>query len=406
MDRHLMSGAFSAAVEACNPEDAVASTMTDPAVTTILAAAERVIVVAIGKAAPAMSRGVERVVPRVSGIAVSDHVEECPIELIVGDHPVPGGRSLIGGERVLQAVREAGSSDAVLFLISGGGSALVESLVPGVALADLATTTRVLIEGGVPIEEINEVRASLSEVKAGRLAAAAGTSRIATFVLSDVVGGGPEVVASGPSIPSELGGKAHQILDRAGLSEQVPESVLEAIAARRAAVLPISQPVIEVGSTVRSAAEAQAWLESMGVASTILTTELVGPTDRAVGKLLGAVDDDSVVIASGETIVEVSGEGLGGRNQHAALAASIAIEGTDLVFAAFGTDGRDGPTEAAGGIVDGGSAGRMRTAGIDPEAAFERCDSYHALEASGDLVISGPTGTNVADLWIVGRSKG
>lgn len=406
MDRQLMRGAFDAAIEACNPEEAVAMAMADPAIASVVDGADRVVVVAIGKAAAAMARGVARVVPGVSGIAVSDHAEDCPIELIIGDHPVPGDASLAGGERVLRTVREAGQGDAVLFLISGGGSALVESLVPGVSLEDLAATTRVLIEGGVPIEEINEVRASLSMVKAGRLAAAAGSRSIASFVLSDVVGEGPEVVASGPSIPSVLGTRASAIIERPGVSEHLPDPVLDAVVALRDPVAPIAQPIVEVGSTVRSAAAARAWLESKGLEVTVLTTELVGPTERAVDQLLSALASHSVVVAAGETVVEVSGEGLGGRNQHAALLTSLAIEGTSVVFAALGTDGRDGPTDAAGGIVDGGSAERMRAAGVDPEAALGDCDSYRALTASDDLVISGPTGTNVADLWIVGTSKG
>lgn len=404
MDRQAILDVYSEVVDACDPESAVAYALAENGFPDLLTGPGRVIVVAIGKAAPAMARGVARVVGRVDGLAVCDHDEECPVEVLVGDHPIPGERSLAAGRRILDTARAATPSDTVLFLVSGGGSALAESLVDGVSRSDLASATEALIGGGVPIEGINEVRAALSEIKAGRLAAATGTTNIGSLVLSDVVGAGPEVVASGPSIPSPLGGRAPEVVSMFRIRDRLPKPVRAALDIQREAAVVGDQPIAVVGSTEKSAAVAQAVLERFGVEPTVLTTELAGSTTAAVDRVLAALDWEQVVVATGETVVEVSGDGLGGRNQHAALLAAIAIEGTDTVFAALGTDGRDGPTDAAGGIVDGGSARRMRAAGVDPQDAVRRCDSYRALEASGDIVRVGPTGTNVADIWIAGRA--
>ena len=406
MDRSTISEAYRRAVAACDPEEAVASALGRDDLVQLVEGSDRVIVIAIGKAAAAMARGAASVVPEIEGIAVSDHREECPIPLLVGDHPIPGEASLAAGAEALDVVSSTGPEDVLLFLVSGGGSALAESLVPGVTAADLSEASRLLIEGGAPIEDINEVRAALSTTKAGRLAAAAGTQRISTLLLSDVVGAGPEVVASGPSIPSSLGSRAGDVLERSGLADAMPASVVAAVTEGRRPVDRINQPVIVLGSTETSAAVAASHIRAQGEEPHVLTTALMGRSEPAVRRILDALDDHPAVIASGETIVEVSGGGLGGRNQHAALLAAIAIEGTDIVFGALGTDGRDGPTDAAGAIVDGTSTERMRVAGVEPSDAVASCDSYRALEASGDLVITGPSGTNVADLWIAGRSVG
>lgn len=351
-----------------------------------------VTLIAIGKAAAAMATGAASVFGHVNGVAVADSASACPVLLLLGDHPVPGGRSLFAGRAVTDVLCTTKPDDVVCFLVSGGGSALVEAPVPGMSIEALGDLHRSLLLSGAPIEDINEVRAGYSLLKAGRLRDHAETVRTATLVLSDVVGAPPEVVSSGPSISSMLGRRSSLVLADHGLDAPgVP------VAGRAEQRRP--EPVAVVGSPETAACATIDLLSRAGRDVQPTPRILSGPITDAVASLFSS-SNRADVVAAGEVSVHVDGPGRGGRNQHAALLAARAIAGTGDVFLALGTDGRDGGTEAAGAVVDGGTLDRVRSAGIDPDLALADFDSHRALEASGDLIVTGPTGTNVADLWV------
>ncbi len=407
--RDSVRRAFDAAVEAVDPERSAHAAVVRSGNELHIgeqafAVGDDTVLVGIGKAAPAMARGVAAAVGRVRGLVVSDHVEPCPVELMIGGHPIPDEGSIAAGRALRQTVQSTKESDVLVFVISGGGSAVAEIPTAGVDLDDLAATNEILVRSGLPIGSINEIRASISDLKGGRLLEAAGTHRAVTLVLSDVVGAGPGHVASGPTLGQGLGGNARHVVSAAGLEGDLPPSVLDALG--RDVVPAADHPFMVIGSPEVAADAALDSLRSEGIDAEVITTSMSGDVVANVDAMLGALEAATAVVAAGEATVTVSGDGLGGRNQHAALVAAERIRGKRVVFGTFGTDGRDGPTSAAGAIVDGSTIDRMRSADIDPLDATERFDSHRALAASGDLVITGPTGTNVADVWIAIRVDG
>lgn len=391
-------GMLSAALTAADPEAA-----TLRALSASPDHPRRVAVMAIGKAAPAMARGAIEVLGESVDalVIVTDHQEEAPsgAEMLVTSHPVPDASSVAAGRRLLEV---AAASEDAIFLISGGGSALAEVPAPGLTLEDLRSTYTVLLREGVPIEEANTVRAHLSALKGGRLAGAA-RGRVTTVLVSDVIGGA-HLVASGPTVPCPTTPiEALSVLERRGLTGSVPEAVLDSLAG---AALPPPIPEARVLLAADGAVAARGAIEEAGrrgVPATIVTTALCGEAAEAARQALEQTRAGQVGVLTGETTVEVRGEGRGGRNQEAALTAAQAIEGTSTVFAALGTDGIDGPTDAAGAIVDGSTARRIQDSGLDPLACLADNDSHRALDAAGSLIRCGPTGTNVADIWLVDR---
>lgn len=405
----LLIAAYDAAVAACDPEAAVAGAITvDEEGITIGgerfngATPSDVVVVAIGKAASAMVRGVESALGPVRGLAVSNHEEECPVQLMVGAHPVPDESSLSCGESLLSFVGSVSPSDVMVYLISGGGSSIAVAPVNGITISDLANLNITLMNAGIPIGEMNEVRASVSRLKGGRLAAACSAGRSVTLVLSDVVGEGPTHVASGPTLGAGVGASAATVVADRQIEDALPASAIAAIR-DPSPVAGQHEPFSVVGSTEVAAGAAARYLISHGVRSEIVTTQLEGEARIEARRLIHGADRGVVAIATGETTVTVVGDGVGGRNQEAALAAAIALSDDDTVFLACGTDGIDGPTPAAGAVVDGQTAARARTLGVDLEQALARNDSYTVLAALDAVVVRGDTGTNVADLWMVAR---
>jgi hydroxypyruvate reductase len=407
-DRGLLIAAFEAAIESADPQDRVRDVIQRTADGISVGGVafpppDDVVVVGLGKAAPAMARGVADAVGGVRGLVVCDHLEEAPVDVVIGGHPIPTEGSIEAGRRLLDTVASTGDRDLVIFVISGGGSAIAEVPAPGISLDDVMAANRVLIGGGLPIEDINEIRASMSDLKGGRLLQATASPRAATLVLSDVVGAGEHHVASGPTLGHGLGSRAAEIIERFGIGDVLPAPVVSA--ATRPPLRSVAHPFTVVGSPALSAkAAAEVLTRELGSAH-IVTTSLTGDVGRAVEAFMEAPAGSAAVVAAGETTVTVTGTGLGGRNQHAALLAALRIRGTGDLFGAFGTDGRDGPTNAAGAVVDGGSVGRMLDAGVDVEAALGDFNANRALSASGDVVITGPTGTNVADVWMAVRSS-
>jgi len=402
--------AYAAALAAVDPRAAVArsvalkdSTLTigDHAFGDV--APSDVLVVAIGKAAPAMAVGVHDVLGPGRGFIACTHPADVPYPMCVGSHPLPDASSVRCGRSLVDVVQHTKPSDVIVFLVSGGGSAAASLPADGITVTELAEMNTELLESGLPIEDINEVRAAVSQIKGGRLGAVTTAQRQVTLVLSDVVGVGPEHVASGPSIGFGLGGRAASVLAESGLRSRLPRSVVRAVDDFVCPTVPEALMHTTIGSPVIAAYAAAADLRSRGFDASVATTELVGEARKEAVALAVVTAPGTVAVAAGETTVSIRGTGSGGRNQEAALAVAMASEGREVVFAALGTDGIDGPTAAAGAVVDGRTAIRAKELGIDLPGALSDNDSHSALTALGATVVTGPTGTNVADLWIAAK---
>lgn len=405
-DRSLLLDAFRAGIAGVDPEVATVRVAEQLDFSDNL----RVIVIAAGKASIAMARGVARVTESVEGIIVAPSAADAPLPVIVGGHPVPTAGSVAGAQRALDLATSAGPDDVVVCLISGGASALLAAPTEGLSLEDLQSATRALLECGADIAESNTVRKHLSAIKGGRLATAADRSRLVTLVLSDIVGDPLDAIASGPTIPDPTTfGDALAVIDRYELRGRLPDRVLTHLERGRGGEIPEtpmeSHPRHEIeiiGGGAVAAETAAAFIRSRGVRSRIVSTHLVGEArDAAAAAVATPSDAGEVLVFAGETTVTVIGSGSGGRNQEAALAAAIEIEGRPITFLAGGTDGIDGPTDAAGGIVDGGTISRGRAMDLDATVSLQNNDANGFLTAIDDLVVTGPTGTNVADLWFV-----
>lgn len=388
-----------------------------------LASIEHVWVIGAGKAACGMAAGALEVLGgRVTGgtLTTKDgHGRDLPrMEVWEAAHPVPDTRGMAGAADALRMARAAGPRDLVLCLLSGGASALWAAPVPGVALGDLRAVTDGLLRAGAPIHALNTVRKHLSRIGGGWLARAAAPAHVVTLAVSDVVGGALDVIASGPTVPdpttfadalevlAEHGiqvpaVRAHLQAGDAGEVEETPKP-LDAAFRRTSAYV-----VAGNGDALRGAA-AQA--ERLGYRARIVADDVEGEA-RAVGEQVGLLvrgtlaerpDGPLALLLGGETTVTVAGDGRGGRNQELALALAMEIEGVDGVLGvSLGTDGTDGPTDAAGAFADGGTAARGEAAGVDAREALRRNDAYPFLRAAGDLIVTGPTGTNVNDLVLV-----
>jgi glycerate-2-kinase len=408
--RSDLRSAYDAALLAVEPRAAVARSISLEGSVLVVGghrfsdvALSDVVVVAIGKAAAAMAWGAHDIVGDGRGFVAATNVLDAPYPVCVGSHPVPEESSLRCGRALAAFVKDTKPTDVVVFLVSGGGSASVSLPALGVTIEDLAEMNSRLLASGLPIEDINEIRAAVSRIKGGKLAAATTAGRQVTLLLSDIVGAGPEHVASGPSIGFGLGDRAVSVLSSSGLRDEMPPAVVTAIdgfVACDAADPPLHTMV---GSPSIAVLAAAADLRSRGFNTSVATIELMGEARSEAVALAMATGPGTVAVAGGETTVTIRGEGIGGRNQEAALSVAISCDGHDVLFAALGTDGIDGPTPACGAIVDGTTAHRAREAEIDLEVALGENDSHSVLTALGEAVVTGPSGTNVADLWIVAK---
>lgn len=381
----------------------------------------RVVVLGLGKAAAAMAGAALEALEgaEVTGaIAVPAPTGPVgPLEVLPGGHPSPDAGSLAAGRRLLALAEEAGADDLVLVLVSGGGSALAEVPAPGLTLEDLAEANDALLRSGAPITEVNTVRRHLSALKGGRLAEAAAPARLATLVVSDVVGSPLAAIAGGITVPDPTTyADALDILRRGGII--VPRAVLALLREGAAGPRPetpkggsaFAGPVVVVAdgaAAARGAAEAAAVRE---IFARVRSTTVEGEA-RLVGARLGEaarrLAPGEMEISAGETTVTIAGEGKGGRNQEVALAAGIALAGDPggSLVASFATDGVDGPTDAAGGIGDAGTTERGKVRGLAAAACLAANDSYRYLAAASDLLRCGPTGTNVGDVMVAYRPK-
>jgi len=380
----------------------------------------RIFLLGAGKASGAMAAAAEEVAgDRVAGgfVVVKDgyggHLRR--VEIAEAGHPVPDARGLAASARLLEVARSAGEGDLVLFLVSGGGSALTLAPAPPITLAEKQEVTRLLLASGAAIGELNAVRKHLSAFKGGQLARAAAPAAVLTLALSDVIGDPLDVIASGPTAPDPTTfADALEVLARRGLSSRVPPSVARRLEAGRAGEIqetpkpgdPLFERVanVVIGNNALVTDAAAATARRLGYRTDLATRELQGEARDVAREFIARarrLPPPACLIAGGETTVTVRGPGKGGRCQEFALAAALALEPTDrITILAAGTDGTDGPTDATGAIVDAGSIARGSAAGADARRALADNDAYRFLRASDDLLVSGPTRTNLLDLYV------
>lgn len=418
---------FEAGVRAVDPERLVRAALEGGRVDV---AEGRTALVAIGKAAAPMLRGLAgHVAPSaldgalvvVPGTGSGPPATESGSgrrgrRRVRGGHPLPDEGSRRAGGVLRDVASELGADDLLVLLLSGGGSALVCLPPEGVALEEVRTVTASLLASGATIDEMNSVRKHLDELKGGGLARLASPARVEALVLSDVPGDRLDVIASGPVSPDPTTfADAIDVLRRRSLWSDLPHGVRRHLRAGldgKVAETPgegdpcferVSARIVGSGSTAARAAAREAERRGYDVR---LGRESIRGEARDVGRTLArealaAVERPTAWIHAGETTVTVRGGGTGGRNQEVALAAALALEGTrGRVVLSAGTDGVDGPTDAAGAVADGGAVGRGRAGGVEAERALRDNDSHHFFDVAGGLVRTGPTGTNVADLMV------
>ncbi len=385
-------------------------------------------VVGGGKAAAAMGLAVENILgQRLSGgivvVKYGHGIALQAIEVVEAGHPVPDEAGLRGAARLVEFLRRADEHDLVLFLLSGGASALLPCPAAGLTLVDKQATTQLLLRSGASIRHVNAIRKHLSKLKGGRAAHLAAPSNVVTLALSDVVGDSPEDIGSGPTAAdSSTYAQCLEILGRHRLRDKIPATVLQHLERGFRGELDEtpkpSSKIFEkvqniiVGTNQRALAAAKQRAQSLGYNTLILSSSVEGESRciaaehveliRRIKNNLGPIALPACVLSGGETTVTVKGDGLGGRNLEYALAAALEIDGIDGVVAlSAGTDGTDGPTDAAGGIVDGSTIERARDKSLDAAEYLQRNDSYHLLQSTGDLLKTGPTRTNVMDLQVL-----
>jgi glycerate 2-kinase len=385
-------------------------------------------VIGTGKASASMAQTVEQLLPDkiATGIVTTKYGHGLPlktIEVIEAGHPVPDANGLHGAERICRLLDDTGPEDLVLFLLSGGGSALLPFPAQGITLEEKQELTQNLLACGADIREINTVRKHISRVKGGWLARRTFPSTMISFILSDVIGDALDVIASGPTVADPTTyAEAAEILRKYDLARKAAPSIkdhLEAGAAGRIEETPkpgdraferVRNTLIGTNSLALEAAAALA--AAKGFNTLILSSSIAGET-REAARFHGAIAREiasyrrpvpkpACILSGGETTVTLRGHGSGGRNQEFALAAALEIAGLkDVVLLSGGTDGTDGPTDAAGAVSDSTTLARASELGLDPKKYLDENNAYPFFERLGDLLITGPTRTNVMDVRIM-----
>lgn len=385
----------------------------------LLARARRVGVLAAGKAAARMLAGYESRAPRPWDAAlvvapVSPDTVRPSLEWVVGGHPLPDAGSVDAGRRALALARSLSGDDVLLVLLSGGASSLMALPAPGLSFEDKRETVSRLLTSGADITDLNTVRKHLSGIKGGRLAAST-PAHVVTLAASDVVGDEVSTIGSGPAVADPTTFEmAREVVRRH--APDAPEAVRRWLdAGARAEIeetpkqFPRDRVLAQVVASRRGAMEAAATAAAArGYRVHQIETPVTGEARTAGPQLLETAlqlarnEGPACIVAGGETVVRVQGGGRGGRNQEMVLAMVPALAHVgDVVVASVGTDGVDGPTDAAGARVDGSSAARAASAGLDPGALLDDNDSYRFFETLGDLIRTGPTGSNAGDIQIV-----
>lgn len=402
--RNISNQIIDAAIQAVLPDEAVKRALKGKEFP------GKVVLVAAGKAAWQMSKAAEECLgDRIdTGVVITkyEHVkgEISHCVCVEAGHPVPDENSFSGTQKAIDAVTGLSKEDTVLFLLSGGGSALFEKpLIDGAELADI---TSQLLACGADIVEINTVRKRLSAVKGGKFAKICEPAQVYSIVLSDILGDPLDMIASGPACPdSSTCEDAQRIISKYGI--QLSDQAKACMTVETPKEL--TNVTTEINGSVKELCRAaQRECEKYGYEAVILTDQLCCQAKEA-GSFLASIaktQENShkklAFIAGGETVVNLTGHGKGGRNQELALAASVGITGlTNVAVFSVGSDGTDGPTDAAGGYVDSETHQELKALGVDEYEVLKENDAYHALEKTGGLIITGPTGTNVNDVAVL-----
>lgn len=375
-----------------------------------------IIVISIGKAAWTMAKAAsdffgERIHKGVVLTKYGHSLGEIPsFQIAEGGHPLLDENSIHGTELVLEAVQHLSADDTVVFLISGGGSALFEKPAASLTLSHIQDISKQLLACGADIVEINTIRKHLSAVKGGRFAQLCAPASIYAIALSDILGDRLDAIASGPAYPdSSTCADAMAIVEKYHL--QIPPEVQEQLQQETPKEIHNCETVI-TGSVSQLCHFAAQAAQTLGYTPLVLTTMLdceakeagrfLGSIAKTLEKGEGPCKGPCAIICGGETIVHLTGSGKGGRNQELALAAAPYLDGiSHALVAAVGSDGTDGPTDAAGGMTDGTSMQKLRDKGISIDTVLADNDAYHALQAIDACIMTGATGTNVNDLYFL-----
>ena len=433
---HPLAGAasdiFSAALQAVDPYKAVEGQIPHILSTYKNEGLNKLLLVSFGKAAFLMTKAIADTVPDLItwgvlitkyGHVMEGHLPAC-IEVCEAGHPIPDSNGMAATARAMKMLKGADETTLVVCLISGGGSALLVAPKGEIALSDKQRVTELLLKAGASIDELNTVRKHISDIKGGKLAELAYPARVISLILSDVIGDKLDVIASGPTSPDNTTYQmALDVINKYGLTDRLPKTVMDILdggAEGRIADTPKEgDPIFKrveniiVGSNLKAAQAAAMKAEELDFDTTILSTELQGEArDAACWLANKAIDAQKsleekeakkiCLISGGETTVTVRGQGKGGRNTELALAFALEIKDTEgITLISAGTDGTDGPTDAAGAIVTGETIQKASFHNLDPEAYLKNNDSYTFFSKTGELLITGPTGTNVMDLQII-----
>ena len=402
---------FDAALASADPRDAVARHLRG-----VQEPYRRIWLVGAGKAAAAMASAAEAVWgDRLYGGAINTkygHGETLRrVATTECGHPVPDQAGVAGARRIQAICSQASQGDVVLCLISGGASALLPLPAPPLTLEDKQATTQLLLACGAPIQDINAVRKHLSAIKGGQLARSAAPAAVLSLILSDVIGDDLAVIGSGPTAPDpSTYADARQVLDKFGLTGRVPTAVARHLNATQPETPKPGDPLFEnvrnvvVGSNRQALDAAAQRASQLGYRPVLISDAIEGEArEVATAHAAQALQTSGRVclIAGGEPTVTLRGAGKGGRNQEFALAAAVALAGTHHIVAlSAGTDGTDGPTDAAGALVDGATVARAAALGLSAAAHLDAHDAYPFFATLGDLIQTGPTGTNVMDIQL------
>jgi hydroxypyruvate reductase len=389
---------------------------------------EKIFLVGTGKASNSMAQAVEEILGDrlTKGVITTKYGHLLPLkrtEIIEAGHPIPDQKGYEGAKKVQRLLKESGLKDLVIFLLSGGGSALLPFPADGIELKEKQEVTQLLLDCGADIIEINTIRKHISRMKGGWLAKWAFPSTLIGFILSDVVGDQLDVIGSGPTVPDpSTFEEAWEILEKYDLLNEIAPSIqkhLQSGKEGKAEETPkLGDVVFEkvhnmiIGSNILALRAARKEATSLGLNTFILSSSIVGET-REAARFHAAIAKEIIssgnpiprpacILSGGETTVTIKGKGLGGRNQEFALAGAIEIGGIKkVVLLSGGTDGTDGPTDATGAVADHTTVQRAKSMGLDPKAHLENNDAYPFFQKLGDLLTTGPTHTNVMDVRIL-----
>jgi len=393
-----------------------------------LKAFHKIFLVGTGKASNSMAQAIEELLgDRVTmGMITTKYGHLLPlkkIQIIEAGHPIPDRKGYEGAKRIHRLLKESGPNDLVIFLLSGGGSALLPFPAHGIELKEKQEVTQLLLDSGADIKEINTIRKHISRMKGGWLAKWAYPSTVMAFILSDVVGDQLDVIGSGPTVPDpSTFEEAWEILKKYDLLNEMAPSIqkhlqlgkdgkVEETPKPREVVFERVYNIL-IGSNILALREARKEAESLGFNTVILSSSIEGETREAsrfhtamakeVISSGNPIPRPACILSGGETTVTIKGNGLGGRNQEFVLAGALEISGIKkVVLLSGGTDGTDGPTDASGALADHTTVRRAKAMGLNPKAHLENNDAYPFFQKLGDLLITGPTHTNVMDVRIL-----